>query len=158
MERILTVLINITSTALLAYLIWFGVSGGLRRLIERSNERSRLYSIPRSMTRKMIKSGGALDIAMGFMEMSCKLCRYLRGDYDTADFFELEFLLSDYVDSLPLWNALIKALMKERRHLRYLRKYPHYLMISEIDFSCAAGLVRRLSKERRILYNSTRCL
>lgn len=154
MERILTVLINITSAALLAYLIWFGVSGGLRRL----NDRICLYFVPRSMTRKMIKSGGALDIAMGFMETSCKLCRYLRGDYDTADFFELEFLLSDYVDSLPLWNALLKALVEERRHLRYLRKYPHYLMISEIDFSCAAGLVRRLSKEHRILYNSTRCL
>lgn len=152
------ILINIVSTALLTYLIWFGVSGGLHRLIERSNERSRLYSVPRSVTRKMIASGGALDIATNFVELSCKLCHYLHGDYDTADFFEMEFLLSDYVDSLPLWNALLTALMAEKRHLKYLRKYPHYLMISEIDFSCAAGLVRRLSKEHRILYNSTRCL
>lgn len=151
-ERILTalILINITSTILLMYLIWFGVSGGLRRLIERSNERSRLYSIPRSVTRKMIARGGALDIAMGFMETSCKLCHYLRGDYDVDDFFEMEFLLSDYVESLPLWNAMLAALMLEKRHLKYLRKYPHYLMIFEIDFSCVAGLVRRLSKEHHI--------
>lgn len=140
-------IVNVCANALFIALVWFGVSGGLRRLIDRSCERDRLYAIPRKVTKKMIAEGGALDIAMGFIEESTQIHRYLKGEYDVADFFEWEFRLADYVDNLPLYRALLTALCCKGEHLKHVKKHPHYLLLEGVDFRLACGLVRYLSQE-----------
>lgn len=143
----LRIVINFVLYILLLWLIYFGLCGGLIKLVMHIEKRERNHTIPKKFLKDMIDVGIFSFYVDGFLAVCDELNKYLNGDFNINEFFVLESQLNVVKNSLPLCSMVLDECCVRKRYKRVMDKFFWYRDIETFDFSVARELLKRIESQ-----------